>query len=122
MRNSTAPAFMARTVIGTSPMRSDENDRNLNIGFGELALQSESADSRQPDIEDEATGHVRKLACEELLRGSEQLHLQAYRSDEALDRTTNRGIVIDNENDGLGFAHETPASIGGQSEFEQRPV
>ena len=29
-------------------------------------------------------------------------HLQAYRSDEALDRTTNRGIVIDNKNDGSG--------------------
>ena len=44
-------------------VRSGENDRNLTIGFGELALQGESADSRQPDIEDEATGHVRKLGC-----------------------------------------------------------
>src|ERR1700722_9617441 len=91
-------------------MRSDENDRNLNIGFGELALQSESADPRQPDIEDEATGHVWKIACEELLCGSERLHLQTYGSDEALDRTTNRGIVVHNENDGIGFAHETAAA------------
>ena len=42
-------------------MRGDENNWNLNIGFGEVVLQVEPAGSRQPDIEDEATGHVRKL-------------------------------------------------------------
>ena len=48
-------------------MRSDENDRNLNIGLGQLALETEPTDSRQPDIQDEATGHVRKLILQELL-------------------------------------------------------
>ena len=103
-------------------VRSDENDRNLNIGFGELALQVESADSRQPDIEDEATGHVRKLACEELLRGPEQFDLQTHGADKALDCAPHRGIVIDNENDGLGFAHETPAPLAGRVNSEQRTL
>jgi hypothetical protein len=71
--------------------------------LGQRALQGESAYSRQPDIEDEATGQVWKLACQELVRGPEQFELQTHGADKALD--CHRGIVIDNENDGLRFAH-----------------
>jgi hypothetical protein len=52
-------AFMARTDIGMSPCPVIKDDRNRNVGLGQLALKIEPTDSWQPDIEDKATGSIR---------------------------------------------------------------
>jgi len=38
---------------------SDENDWDVNLGFGQLALEVESAQPRQPHVEHQAGGRVR---------------------------------------------------------------
>jgi len=54
----------------------DEDDGQWAVGPGQLALQVEPAQSRQPDVENEAAGRVRTLAAEELLRRGERLNPQ----------------------------------------------
>src|ERR1700730_12195350 len=102
-------------------VRGDENDRNLNIGCGQLALEVQPTDSRQPDIADEATEQVWKLACQEFPGGPEQFDLQTHGFDKALDRAPHRRIVIDNEDYGLGLAHEAPAPSVGRMNSNTAP-
>src|SRR6202795_590983 len=104
---------------GNVAVRTYKDDRNMNVSLGQLVLEIEPTDPWQPDVEDETTGCIRTLAYQELLCGPEQLDLQTYRSDEALDRTTNRGIVIDNENDGCGLVHEAVFPLVGRMNWKR---
>src|ERR1700730_3749851 len=51
----------------------DEDDGNLNADISQLALELQTVDPRESDVENEATWPIRPLAAQELLRGSESL-------------------------------------------------
>jgi hypothetical protein len=101
-------------------MGGDEDDGNVNVGFSQFALKIKPTYAWQPDIQYQATRCVRTLATQEFASRAEQLDLQSYRLDEALDRPTNRWIVIHYENNGGGLSHETPLLLGGQSKLKKR--
>src|SRR5579863_9006863 len=76
----------------------DENDRNANVGLGELGLEIESADPRQPDIKDEAGGGIGQLEFQKIGRRGEYLGAQADRSQQAPECLAQRSVVVDHEN------------------------
>src|SRR4051794_40439072 len=49
-------------------MPGHEDDRNLDIGLGEFALDIEAAQARQPNVEDEAGWNIRELFLQQLRR------------------------------------------------------
>jgi len=78
----------------------------VHVGFHQLALEIKPADPWQPDIKDEAARDLKTAAAHELRRGPEQLYVQTHGFDEALDRSTNRWVIIDYENDGSWLSHD----------------
>ena len=48
---------------GNIRVAGNENDRDLNVGFGQFALEFETADVRQPHIQHQAGGRVRTFAA-----------------------------------------------------------
>jgi len=52
VRKSTAPAFIARTLLGTSPWRADEDDSSLTTGSRQCGLQLEAIEAGHGQIED----------------------------------------------------------------------
>ena len=62
VRNSTAPAFMARTLIGISPCPVRNTMGISTPDFRSSALQIEAAAIGQFDVENQAGGYVRALA------------------------------------------------------------
>ena len=82
-------------------MAGDEDDRNANVGLGQLGLKIEAAQSRQPDVEHQAAGNVRQLALQQLRRRAEHLDLQSHRLKKIGQRPAHREIVVDNEDDRL---------------------
>src|SRR5215470_13309380 len=55
---------------GDVAVTGDEDDRQMDIGAEEIALEVEPAQAGQPDIEHKATWHVRPIALQEFLRRS----------------------------------------------------
>jgi hypothetical protein len=90
---------------GSISEASDENDRNVNIGLCQLALEIEPTLSRQPDIEDQAARNIRQLPLQNFLRRAEKLNLQTYGADQTVKRIADRGVVIYNEHDTRRLAH-----------------
>src|SRR5260370_1382017 len=127
VRNSSAPALIARTDVGMSPWpvrkmigiwisalassrcrsspfnpgRCTSRTRQLATSARGLARNS-CADSnvrtRNPDIEYEAVGALRVLRTREVVGGRECLHIQPDRADQAAQRFADRLIVIHNRN------------------------
>src|SRR5579871_340124 len=94
-------------------MRRDENDWNLDLGFGQLALEIEPANSRQANVQNQTSRHIRKPIGKELLGRLEDFHMKTDRSDKALDGTSDRRIIIDNVHSCVWHAHDSPApSVG----------
>src|SRR5712672_2442344 len=94
----------------------------MDIRLGELGLEVQAADPRQPDVEHQATCDIRKLALQQLRGGSKRLGLQAHRSKEITERSAHR--VVNDEHDRLGFGrfcHHSPpylATIGLRSKLD----
>src|SRR5207253_847389 len=68
---------------------------------GQLALQIQSAQTRQPDVQDEAARYVRPLSSEELLRRGEGLNAQSDRLDELLRGVSDRRLIVHHIDDSL---------------------
>src|SRR5882672_4214085 len=84
----------------------DKYDWNANISCGQLALEIKPADARQSDIEDEAANNILMPAVHEFSGRPKQFYVQTHRLYQAFDRTTNRGIIVNHENDGSLISHE----------------
>ena len=56
----------------------DEDDRNPYAGLHELVLKLESANSRKPHIEYQATRGLRPLCFQEFQRGPENFRMQPH--------------------------------------------
>src|SRR6267142_3194510 len=79
----------------------DEDDGHRIVRPGELALQVQPAQTRQPDVQDEATGYVRTFTGEKVLRRRERLDAQSDGLDELLGGAPDRRLVVHDIDDGL---------------------
>ena len=70
-------------------MAGHEDDRDVDVRAGELRLEIQAAQSRQPDVEDEAARRIRKLALEKLGSGGEYRRLQADSRNRSLSASRN---------------------------------
>src|SRR5437588_2816911 len=82
---------------GYVAMSGHEDDWNMNIYLGELALEIQAALSRQPDIKYEAARNVRQLALEQFARRAEDLCPHPYRAEKPFERLAEFRIVLDDE-------------------------
>ena len=70
-----------------------------------FALEIKPADSWQSDVEDKAACNIGTAAVYKLRCRPEQFYVQTYGFYEAFDGATDRGIVINHENDGSWLTH-----------------
>jgi len=107
VRNSTAPAFIAWTVIGTSELSADENDWHVEASLEPL-LQFETAQARKPEIDDQAARDRAARMREKFLCRGEAFGLPARSPDKPLERFTDRDVVINDENGGCDVVDSIP--------------
>ena len=97
VRNSNAPAFIARTDIGMSPrpvMNTIGNSRPSSV---KLRLQLEPAEVRQVNIKHQAVGILQSIGTQTLRRGSKRLHVKASRANQPRQGHTDCHVVVDDE-------------------------
>jgi hypothetical protein len=90
----------------------DEDDRDRNIFPCKLLLEIEPAQTRKPDVDDDAARTLWAFASQEFRGGSKQRGLQVDGFEQAYQRIANVRIVIDDDDEGLGLAHSTLSSVG----------
>ena len=73
VRNSTAPAFIAWTLVETSPFPVTKMTGMLRPFGGDALLEIQTVEVRQGDVEDQAARNRRRGTCEKLLRRCECL-------------------------------------------------
>jgi hypothetical protein len=83
----------------------DKDHGNLILGLDQLALEIKPADAWQSDVEDKTACNIRVAAVYKLRCRPEQFYVQTHRFYEAFDGATDRGIVINHENDGSWLSH-----------------
>ena len=71
----------------------------MNPRLYHLALEVQTTQAGQSNIEHQAAGDVRKLAFQQLDGGFEQVRPQADRAKEAAERLAHRRVVVDHEDD-----------------------
>ena len=86
-------------------MAGEKDDRQGDVGIGELSLKFEAAQSREAHVEDETAGSIPSGSAQERLSVREHLHRHAYRAQEATERLADRPVVVDHEDDGGLGAH-----------------
>src|SRR5712671_4406081 len=74
-----------------------KDDRDANIRLSQFGLKVETADPRQPDIEDQAACNIRYLDLPKFAGRTEQLDAQAYRSEKTAESRAHRYVVVDDE-------------------------
>jgi hypothetical protein len=94
-------------------MAGDKDDRDVDVGLGQVALKLEPAHIRQPHVEHQACRRLRTLAPEKLVRRSERLHPQAYGGNELSNGDTDRLIVVNHKYNRIGIrGHAVPRQAG----------
>jgi hypothetical protein len=88
----------------------DKDYGNPILGLDQLALEIKPADSWQSDVEDKAACNIRVTAVYKFRCRPEQFYVQTYRFYQPFDGATDRGIVINHENDGSGLSHLASAA------------
>src|SRR5271163_2791546 len=92
-------------------MTSDEDDGNLHARVSQFMLKVETVDSGKTYVQNQATGHIRAVAAQEVFRGAEGFRAQARGFQQARDGYTHTGIVINDEHGGCGCGRHSIASI-----------
>src|SRR5947209_15788076 len=82
----------------------DEDDRRHFAARHEPILEIEAGERPQPDIQDETGGHASRDALEKLLARGEGLDAHPLHAQNALERTTDRVVVVDDPNPTFGLA------------------
>src|SRR5436190_12782564 len=86
-------------------MSRDEHGGDRQTSPEELAMELEPAQVRQPNVEDEARGHVGASTVQKLVGGPERLRSKPDGIEKSRDRVPNRPIVVDDEHDGRVRRH-----------------
>ena len=96
-------------------MGRDHNDRKLGIAGCQTPLQLDPADARHTQIEHDAALAVGPLVGQEILGSSKGDDGQAGRSHETAERSANRSVVVNDEDQrswvGGGVLDEHPLTI-----------
>src|SRR6185369_9309677 len=92
-------------------MTGDEDDGNPDACVGQLVLKVQTADSREPHVQNQTTWAVRPRTAQELLWCSEGLGTQTHRFKHALDGRSDRVIVVNHEHCGSGCRRHSFASL-----------
>lgn len=66
-RKFTAPAFIARTLVGMSPLAGNEYDLTLSSRRRQRLLQFEAIQSGQPNVENQAARHGKTMLLQKSL-------------------------------------------------------
>jgi hypothetical protein len=109
IRNSTAPALIARTVISVA---GDEDDGHVSPVRSNPPLQFETIDVRKAHVEHQAAGCRDSWAAQEVLRRRECLGDPAGRLDQRFERGAHRDVIVDNEYDRCGVQHDDGRILG----------
>ena len=105
VKNSTAPAFMAWTVMGTSPW---PVMKMIGISVRSAAtrsLQVKAIEARKRNVKYEAVRNKNSWMVEEFLRGRECLRLPAFTADQQFQRFAHGDVIVDNEDDWCDLQH-----------------
>src|SRR5215204_1588332 len=89
-------------------MTGDEDDRNMNVCLGEIALEIETTQSRHSYVEYQTGRHVGARAFQKLVGRRECLNAESHRSDETLQRLTYRFIIVNDEHHVSDLGHDAP--------------
>jgi len=81
-----------------------KDDRDANIRLSQFGLKVETADPRQPNIEDQAACNIGHLDLRKFAGRTEQLDPQAYRSEKTAESRAHRYVVVDDEDDSFRCA------------------
>ena len=112
-RKSRAPAFMARTLIGTVPWPETKMMGSRTPARGQFLLQLESADFRHPHIENQAARLLPVAGLQKLRGRGKGFCREAHGLDEPLQGPPDGRIVVHNENDRFYVLHVlTPLAKG----------
>src|SRR5438105_2099857 len=91
----------------------DEDDGNVEVDLRHPRLEIEPAQARQPDVEHQAAGNIRRRAGEELLRGREGLDLQPCRPDQTCQSLSNGVVVVHDEHGCSRLGHDSVYTLVG---------
>src|SRR5208337_334480 len=86
---------------GDIAVAGDEHDWQVHVRARQRSLKLEPALPGQSDIEYEAAWHVRPCAFQKLLRRLEHARFEPNRLQQICERTANRGVIVDDEDNGL---------------------
>jgi hypothetical protein len=75
-----------------------EDDRDANIRLGQAGLKIEAIDPRQPDVEDQAAGNIRKVGLQKFGGRAKHFDSQVHRSKQMRECDAHGGIVVNDEN------------------------
>ena len=87
-------------------MSRNEYNRNSDIGFHQLGLEVETAQSRQAHVEHEAARHIRAPSLQKFLGRCENFNPQLDGLKKSRQRLAHRGVVVHNEDDRLACARK----------------
>src|SRR5690242_19739549 len=87
-------------------MTRDEDDRNMNVRFSEIALKIETAEPRHAHVEYQTRRHVGTRALQKLLRRRERSNIESHRSDETIQRLAYRFVIVNDVHDVSVVAHD----------------
>ena len=90
---------------GNVAIPGDEHNRNVVVRVGHLALQVESAQARQLQIEHQATRRTRPRVCQKLARRRKQLHLPSSGPHQTSQRLPHGRVVVHDKDDRLRLRH-----------------
>src|SRR5271167_4172540 len=92
-------------------MTSDEDDGNLHARVSQFMLKVETVDSGKTYVQNQATGHIRAVAAQEVFRGAEGFRAQARGFQQARDGRAHTSIVINDEHSSSACRCHSSASI-----------
>ena len=87
----------------------DEDNRQVNLGGGQLTLEVQAAQAGQTHVEHQAAGCVRARTGQKLPGGAEGLDAEPDRPEEVGEGMPERGIIIDDKDHGVWLRHNPPS-------------
>jgi hypothetical protein len=86
-------------------MRRYEDDRQLSISCGKIALKLKSASSRHPNVKDEASRAIGRAGTQKFGNGRKLLGMEAYRPQQTSNGVAKLGVVVDDRDAGVRVSH-----------------
>src|SRR2546425_1272829 len=95
---------------GNVAVPGEEDDRQRRVGVGKRLLQVEAAQSREADVEQEASRSMPSGAAQERLSAREDFHGQPHGREQSSEGIAKGPVIVDDEDDGALGAHRISGS------------